>query len=391
MRKKKEMEEEERVRKLKEEEMENEFRIARESMLRGNGSFTNDDLVSVGSSSSSGQLPLLGTNAGGSSSSSNVIVVENSSPKPEEKPKPSSSNSKEEHPQVPLLIESFSLIGKSGTLTKLIEMPPADNSKRKPTDCLNGLRVLSMFWILLGHTFLMPMGITGGYLNSEDLIRSNLISPDKRTTYEDSLWLMIVLQAELGVDTFFYMSGFLLSFLTVQEVDKKEKQKKNQNGKGGWNSTQNFFLAVLFRYIRLTPSLALVMLLFYKIMPLLATGIFAGPFSYAYQKSITDRCDISWWSELLYTMNFFPFDSNKVCMGWSWYLGCDMIFFVICMLIIPVYIKKSKKLAIGIIVFVLMIPSLAITTYLIQTYDLSPYLDVAFGSAISRLRQIAGL
>ena len=39
------------------------------------------------------------------------------------------------------------------------------------------------------------------------------------------------------------------------------------------------------------------------------------------------RCDRLWWTELLYLHNFVPFDSDEVCMGWSWYLGCDMIFF----------------------------------------------------------------
>ena len=31
----------------------------------------------------------------------------------------------------------------------------------KPTDHLNGMRVISMFWIILGHSFLMAAGISG--------------------------------------------------------------------------------------------------------------------------------------------------------------------------------------------------------------------------------------
>merc|ERR1712050_670022 len=91
-------------------------------------------------------------------------------------------------------------------------------------------------------------------------------------------------------------------------------------------------MAIILRYIRLTPSLALAMLVYYQILAYLGHG----PFNPRYQDSIFRRCDISWWSELLYTMNFVPFDSDKVCMGWTWYLG-DMIFVIITMFILPAY------------------------------------------------------
>lgn len=92
------------------------------------------------------------------------------------------------------LTQAFSLIGRSGTLTKLVELPPS-----KPTDCLNGLRVLAMAWIILGHSFLMPEGVSG-YLNPQDVTSS----PLNTASAESNPLLMIIIQAEQSVDTFFF-------------------------------------------------------------------------------------------------------------------------------------------------------------------------------------------
>lgn len=240
------------------------------------------------------------------------------------------------------LTQAFSLIGRSGTLTKLVELPPS-----KPTDCLNGLRVLAMAWIILGHSFLMPEGVSG-YLNPQDITSS----PLNTASAESNPLLMIIIQAEQSVDTFFFLSGFLLSHLMLKELQHRGAHP---------------LLAILLRYFRLTPSLALAMLVYYGILPYLAFG----PFAATLQDSIFRRCDGSWWSELTYTMNFIPFDSDKVCMGWTWYLGDDMIFFLLGSAVVPIYHRRKK---LGWLLLVCLIGlSMGATAWLIARYHLSPY------------------
>lgn len=126
-------------------------------------------------------------------------------------------------------------------------------------------------------------------------------------------------------------------------------------------------MAVVLRYIRLTPSLALAMLAYYQIFAYMGNG----PFAPRYQQSILSRCDGSWWSELTYSLNFLPFDSNKVCMGWTWYLGDDMIFFIISIAILPLYYRS--KAAGWVTVSLISVASFAVTMWLCLHFSLSPY------------------
>lgn len=220
-------------------------------------------------------------------------------------------------------------------------------SEYKPTDCLNGIRVLSMIWVVIGHTFLMP-GAISGYSNPQDLV----LSPLSSNAFERSPLLMFFISAQISVDTFFFLSGFLLSLLTLKELRTRKL---------------NAAMAVLLRYVRLTPSLAFVLLVYYLIWPSLGYG----PFSVTFKESIISRCQNSWWSELLYTMNFLPFDSNKVCMGWTWYLGNDMIFFIIAIAISPLYHRHRK--AGWMALLSVMAVSLSVTAWLIVSHHLSVY------------------
>lgn len=242
-----------------------------------------------------------------------------------------------------LVFKAFSLTGPEGTFVKLWQCPPY-----KDTDCLNGLRVLAMFWVVLGHTFLMAEAIAG-YENAADIVMSPL-NPKAAETH----WIfMFVLNGQLSVDTFFFLGGFLFSLLTVKELQKS---------RGRFSQLS----ALMLRYLRLTPSLSFVMLVYYFVWPMLATG----PFAPRFQNSVYRRCDVSWWSELTYVLNFIPFDSDSVCMGWTWYLGDDMIFFIVGIFVVPLY-YRSRVMG-WLAVAILSAASFAVTGYLILKYHLAP-------------------
>lgn len=71
-------------------------------------------------------------------------------------------------------------------------------------------------------------------------------------------------------------------------------------------------------------------------------------------------------------MNFIPFDSDKVCMGWTWYLGDDMIFFIVGIAIIPIF-HRAKLLGWFLLLSLTGI-SLGVTAFLITKYHLSAYI-----------------
>jgi len=108
------------------------------------------------------------------------------------------------------------------------------------------------------------------------------------------------------------------------------------------------------------------MLVYYQIWPYLSSG----PFAPRFQTSISRRCDMSWWSELTYTVNFVPFDSDDVCMGWTWYLGDDMIFFIFGILLVPLY-YKYRPVGWAVTLF-LTGASIGVTLWLCIAHHLSP-------------------
>jgi peptidoglycan/LPS O-acetylase OafA/YrhL len=241
------------------------------------------------------------------------------------------------------LIDAFSLIGRTGTIKTLKDIPQA-----KATDCLNGLRVISMAMIILFHTSQVTGKEIAQYQNAQDIVMSQL-NPN---AYETSWWMVFVLNAQNAVDSFFFLSGFLLAFLTLPALRQ-----------GRFKLMQSIVL----RYLRLTPSFALVLFLYWKVLPHLGQG----PFSPILQQS-TARCDGSWWSALTYTMNFYPFDPSKMCMGWTWYLGDDMIFFIVTSLILPIYAKKRW---LGWMVLLLLTGiSFGVTMMLVTRHKLGVYI-----------------
>ena len=84
-------------------------------------------------------------------------------------------------------------------------------------------------------------------------------------------------------------------------------------------------------------------------------------------------CKNSWWYNFLYINNFVSItDSEKQCMGWSWYLANDMQFFVISpIIIVPLFYSKIA----GMIIMAVFLLGTWITTGVISAhYELGPTL-----------------
>lgn len=159
--------------------------------------------------------------------------------------------------------------------------------------CLDGLRFLSICWIIYGHTHYMEA--TSVKLNLADIPRMH---------YD---WTnMLVLNANIGTDTFFLLSGIVLAY---NELSKKERVSNWQ-----FNVTQLWIR----RYLRLTPAYAMMIgfyaTLFYKFG--------TGPHWDLFVGTNRDYCRENWWLNLIYLNNYFNLD--KMCMSQSWYLSVDM-------------------------------------------------------------------
>lgn len=182
---------------------------------------------------------------------------------------------------------------------------------------VNGVRVFSISWVILGHIFAFLFGVVSnvGYFYTVDL---------KKRSYQ------AILNAFVSVDSFFLLSGLLVSYLLLKELKRKE-------GKIKWLP----FMAKFYfhRYWRLTPSLMLLMFVYVPLFPYLSDGPFWS------EKGLEPgQCNKTWWYNMLYINNFF----NEECMAWTWYLANDMQFYILSpLIIIPLYYSRFLGWIIG--------------------------------------------
>ena len=170
---------------------------------------------------------------------------------------------------------------------------------------LNGLRVMSMFWVILGHAYVWT------FFGMDNPVE--VASMVKRFSFQ------AVVNAVFSVDSFFFLSGVLVAYLTLRQMKKTGRFP--------------FLHYYIHRYLRLTPTYAFVLFFAWFLTNHLAAGpIF--PLSNVYG----EQCSKYWWTNLLYINNFYPWSIQNECIGWTWYLANDMQFFVIAPLIlIPMY------------------------------------------------------
>eukprot|EP00830_Metopus_es_P017508 TRINITY_DN5759_c0_g1_i1.p1 TRINITY_DN5759_c0_g1~~TRINITY_DN5759_c0_g1_i1.p1 ORF type:complete len:539 (+),score=85.90 TRINITY_DN5759_c0_g1_i1:77-1693(+) len=190
----------------------------------------------------------------------------------------------------------------------------SENKMDKNLDCLHGVRVFSMIWIILGHAFLEIL--KAPVFNLED-IQKKLVS---------SRWMTIFTSAPLAVDIFFMLSAFFATISCTNAFEKAEKR-----------SVKTVLLMYFQRYVRLLPIYLICFLASQYIAPVL----YDGPV-FSRITMLQNYCSDHWILNFLYLNNFIK--PTEMCMPWTWYLSNDFQFFLIMPLLALLYFK-SKSLA----------------------------------------------
>lgn len=176
---------------------------------------------------------------------------------------------------------------------------------------LNGLRAISITWVILGHSldYMNYVGI----LNFAHVITKNVQGPAAQ----------VFPGAEFSVDTFFWLSGFLGTFLTVQELKNKKRV--------------NWFLYYFHRVWRLSPAY------FYALFFYMCVSVYLsdGPFWPIYMNNVDATCGKYWWTNLIYVNNFIPNVWKNQCFLWGWYLAVDMQLYILAPFIYLLYNKNK--------------------------------------------------
>ncbi|CAC5415930.1 unnamed protein product [Mytilus coruscus] len=214
------------------------------------------------------------------------------------------------------ILLSFSLITNT---RKLLNTSTASGT----LTAINGMRVLSMWWVILGHTYgVLPfLSLVDNVLDFVELL--------KRFSFQ------AIMNATYSVDTFFFMSGLLVAYTVMKKL------------RDGGNI--NWAIFYIHRFWRLTPVYAFAILIW---TTLYKHWIWNGTFALSMRQ--TDPCDDYWWTNILYINNFHPNYGNiaKQCMGWGWYLANDMQFYILSPLFL-ILLHKMKYVGHGAMLFFL--------------------------------------
>ncbi|XP_072384024.1 nose resistant to fluoxetine protein 6-like [Diabrotica undecimpunctata] len=208
--------------------------------------------------------------------------------------------------------------------------------------CIHGLRFFSISWIILVHSYLELFAVSDN---------KNL-----RTLTERRFLYQTISNATFSVDTFFFISGLLVTLTYFRTATKKdslpEPRKPLQHVIG------RFFLMIIYRILRLTPAYGFILVLNEIVMRYLHSNSVFSP-------AIIDHisCDRYWWRNLLYINNFFP--QNEFCMLWSWYMANDTQFYIIACVLLLIAVRKNSYVKLAGVAIALLMTASWITTFII--------------------------
>ena len=138
-----------------------------------------------------------------------------------------------------------------------------------------------MFWVVLGHTYLLIYKVF--------VIAQNRMFAIRGYTGGHGLFFEIIMNGLLSVDTFFFLSGLLVAYISFLQLEKKQF---------------NIIVYYVHRYVRLTIPMAFGLGLYACIV----RGINSGPVFEEGLKPFLQSCKDNSYQNFLYINNFFSQD-----------------------------------------------------------------------------------
>ncbi|XP_061720712.1 nose resistant to fluoxetine protein 6-like [Cydia pomonella] len=192
----------------------------------------------------------------------------------------------------------------------------------------NGLRTMTMVCVFFSHTALV---MVFSYLKNPYYIETSYEDPGK----------FILFNGTLVTYTFFVMSGFLLAFNFELHAEKHRVTL--------WDWPKG----MLMRWLRLTPTYALIIFTIMTLMRHLGDG----PLWDLLVSSEAPACNQYWWTHFLYINNYIY--DNSHCFPQSWYLAADTQLFGVGLLLCILFRKwRPQLLALSIMLIIsILIPA----------------------------------
>ncbi|CAL1531216.1 unnamed protein product, partial [Lymnaea stagnalis] len=188
--------------------------------------------------------------------------------------------------------------------------------------CLNGVRVLSIAWIVLGNVY--------GILYQDPELVDNHVSAVKMT---QTWWMQLVINTTLAADSFFVLSGTLGAYNFLKFKTKAGKNEEKDLRKV--MSLKEYFFMIVHRLVRIFPCYAVLLMLGTNLMPYLGRGP-----RWSSDIENVKVCKRNWWSNVLFISNFY--DPDNMCLPHTYYLSNDFQFFLLSPLIlIPLLINPK--------------------------------------------------
>ncbi|CAN7993152.1 unnamed protein product [Ixodes hexagonus] len=170
--------------------------------------------------------------------------------------------------------------------------------ENEPLRFMAGFKVIMAFWVVFGHAYiLVQTGLFHALYHWADIT--------------EQITFQFIPNAFLSVTSFFFMSGFVVSYIATKSRDQILRN----------NVFLVYISRVIRRYLRITiPAVVLILAAF--ILPLLGSG----PADEDTYMQMINGCVKNWWTVLVHTNNFNP--DGEICLQHLWYVSADLQIFV---------------------------------------------------------------